>query len=120
MPRRKLGLRPSRLSLTTPPSPAIPGAVDRRETEDDIRVASLDDAMRVANSGVAVALPTAIGFCMFVSREAWQAAGGLDERYGRGYGEEVEFCLATGQQGWCPLTGLRRFRLSRRRGFFWI
>ncbi len=82
---------------------SYPWGGDRRETEDDIRVASLDDAMRVANSGVAVALPTAIGFCMFVSREAWQAAGGFDERYGRGYGEEVEFCLATGQQGWCHL-----------------
>ena len=75
----------------------------QRETASDIPVADIDEAMRVANAGSSVALPTAIGFCMFVCREAWSAVGGFDERYGRGYGEEVEFCLATGQQGWSHL-----------------
>ena len=28
---------------------------------------------------------------MWVSRAAWQEVGGFDERFGRGYGEEVEF-----------------------------
>ena len=51
--------------------------------------------MASVNAGESLSLPTAIGFCMFVSREAWQQAGGFDERYGRGYGEEVEFCLST-------------------------
>ena len=71
-----------------------------RATAGDIPVAEIDDAMSIANKGQSVSLPTAIGFCMWVSRDAWQQVGGFDERYGRGYGEEVEFCLATAAKGW--------------------
>ncbi len=66
----------------------------------EIPVAEIDDAMAIANKGQSVPLPTAIGFCMWVSRDAWQQMGGFDERYGRGYGEEVEFCLAAAARGW--------------------
>ncbi|GIR70758.1 MAG: hypothetical protein CM15mP74_20090 [Halieaceae bacterium] len=31
---------------------------------------------------------------------AWHEVGGFDERFGRGYGEEVEFCMATAANGW--------------------
>ena len=72
----------------------------RRETREDIRVAQIDDAMSMANAGESVPLPTAVGFCMWVSRAAWQEVGGFDERFGRGYGEEVEFCMATAANGW--------------------
>ena len=72
----------------------------RRETPADIRVAQIDEAMSLANAGESVPLPTAVGFCMWVSRAAWQETGGFDERFGRGYGEEVEFCMATAANGW--------------------
>ena len=79
---------------------SYPWGGNSRDASTDINVAELDRAMASANPGESLSLPTAIGFCMFVSREAWQQAGGFDERYGRGYGEEVEFCLATAAQGW--------------------
>ena len=72
----------------------------RRETPEDIRVAQIDEAMSIANASESVPLPTAVGFCMWVSRAAWQEVGGFDERFGRGYGEEVEFCMATAANGW--------------------
>ena len=72
----------------------------RRNSSDDIPVGAIDDAMSAVNAGESVSLPTAVGFCMWVSRNAWQQAGGFDERYGRGYGEEVEFCMATAAKGW--------------------
>ena len=71
-----------------------------RETPLDIRVAQIDEAMSSANAGESVPLPTAVGFCMWVSRAAWHEVGGFDERFGRGYGEEVEFCMATAANGW--------------------
>ena len=72
----------------------------RRNSADDIPVAAIDDAMSAVNAGESVSLPTAVGFCMWVSRDAWQQTGGFDERFGRGYGEEVEFCMATAAKGW--------------------
>lgn len=39
------------------------------------------------------ALPTGVGFCLYVRRAALDAAGPLDEeRFGLGYGEEVDLC----------------------------
>jgi GT2 family glycosyltransferase len=43
-------------------------------------------------------LPTAVGFCMWIARRALNRIGAFDaETFGRGYGEENDFCLrATG------------------------
>ena len=46
-------------------------------------------------------LPTAVGFCMYVRRAALRRIGGFDaETFGRGYGEENDFCLRAAAMGW--------------------
>jgi glycosyltransferase involved in cell wall biosynthesis len=45
-------------------------------------------------------LPTAVGFCMFIRREALNAVGRFDERYGLGYGEENDFCRKLAAAGY--------------------
>lgn len=46
-------------------------------------------------------LPTAVGFCMFMRRAALRQLGGFDaETFGRGYGEENDFCLRAAAMGW--------------------
>lgn len=43
---------------------------------------------------------TGVGFCMFTTREALERCGFLDEEaFGRGYGEEVDFCLRATRLG---------------------
>ena len=45
--------------------------------------------------------PTGIGFCMGVNRHAWQAVGPFDAAtFGRGYGEETDWCLRAAAAGW--------------------
>ena len=56
-----------------------------------------------ANDGKTIYAPTAVGFCMWVRRKAWQQAGGFDTIFGRGYGEEVDFCCKVAKLGWCHL-----------------
>jgi GT2 family glycosyltransferase/glycosyltransferase involved in cell wall biosynthesis len=64
-------------------------------------LAELDDAAAQANDGLVVTLPTAVGFCMYVRREVLLEIGGFDtERFGRGYGEENDFCLRARRQGY--------------------
>ncbi len=46
-------------------------------------------------------LPTAVGFCMALRREAVQRVGRFDEKqFGKGYGEENDWCLRAAAQGW--------------------
>ncbi|HEX5694000.1 MAG TPA: glycosyltransferase [Arenimonas sp.] len=46
-------------------------------------------------------LPTAVGFCMYLRRSALDQLGGFDAAtFGRGYGEENDFCLRAAAMGW--------------------
>ncbi len=67
----------------------------------DQTVHSIDNICSELNAGVIVELPTAIGFCMYIRREAIHETGYFDEmRWGKGYGEENEFCLKSAELGW--------------------
>lgn len=52
-------------------------------------------------------LPTGVGFAMFLRRAALRELGGFDQAtFGRGYGEENDFCRRAAAHGWrnvlCP------------------
>ena len=62
--------------------------------------ASLDAAFAVANPGLDAPIPTAVGFCMFITRRCLDAVGAFDQAlYGAGYGEEVDFCMRAARAG---------------------
>ncbi len=64
-------------------------------------LATIDAAARAANAGRRVRVPTTIGFCMYIRRAALDDVGRFDEAaFGRGYGEEVDFCLRASTRGW--------------------
>lgn len=55
-------------------------------------------------------LPTAVGFCMFMRRACIDVVGGFDElAFGRGYGEENDWCLRASAQGWQHVLCHRAF-----------
>lgn len=46
-------------------------------------------------------LPTAVGFCMYIRRRALDELGDFDAAtFGRGYGEENDFCCRAAAHGW--------------------
>lgn len=46
-------------------------------------------------------LPTGVGFCMYLRRDALDALGDFDAAtFGRGYGEENDFCMRAAAHGW--------------------
>ena len=64
-------------------------------------VATLDRIFREANRGGKIDIPTAVGFCMYIRRDCLQAVGMFDvERFGKGYGEENDFCMRAAELGW--------------------
>ncbi|WP_278312754.1 glycosyltransferase [Lolliginicoccus levis] len=53
--------------------------------------------------------PVAHGFCMMIRREVIRELGLFDEAYGKGYGEENDFCMRIRRQGWRCAVANRSF-----------
>lgn len=83
-------------TICTYPFPGWAGGVP-----GTLGLAALDRLFATANPGRTVELPTAVGFCMYIRRTCLQQVGLFDaERFGRGYGEENDFCLRAASAGW--------------------
>ena len=71
---------------------------------------AMDSLFAAANAGRAIEIPTAVGFCMYVRRSCLTAVGLFDaERFGRGYGEENDFCMRARKAGWRHLLAMDVF-----------
>ena len=69
--------------------------------------ASLDRLFAQANAGQTVDVPTGVGFCMYIRRDCLNDVGLFDEeRFGKGYGEENDFCQRALRKHWRNLHAL--------------
>ena len=58
-------------------------------------------ACRQSGSPVYPEVPTGVGFCMYLRRACLDAIGAFDEiAFGRGYGEENDWCCRASAHGW--------------------
>jgi len=66
-----------------------------------LTAAQADALFAQANAGLCVDIPTGVGFCIYI-RHACLAQTGLfdEESFGRGYGEENDFCARALKRGW--------------------
>ncbi len=72
--------------------------------------AALDRLFAAANAGQVADVPTGIGFCMYIRRDCLDQVGLFDvETFGKGYGEENDFCLRAAAAGWRNLHALDTF-----------
>ena len=79
---------------------SYPRTLERNDLPEGETTASLDQAFARANADLAADIPTAVGFCMLITRECLDRVGLFDEaRYGAGYGEEVDFCMRASRAG---------------------
>ncbi|MEO8100985.1 MAG: glycosyltransferase [Betaproteobacteria bacterium] len=80
----------------------------------DMSLGSLDRMFAVVNTGNSVELPTTVGFCMFLRRRVLNEIGLFDEAaFGRGYGEENDWCLRASAKGHVHLLCADTFVLHR-------
>lgn len=77
------------------PSPCAPMSL--RPGEGD----ALDDcARKLASAGAVADVPTGVGFCMAMNIKMLQRIPQLDTVFGKGYGEEVDWCQRAAALGW--------------------
>ncbi|HQT46006.1 MAG TPA: glycosyltransferase [Acidocella sp.] len=79
---------------------SYPHAQARREKLNDISWSDLAAAALCVNAGAFVDVPTGHGFCMLIKAEVLRRVGPLDEAFGRGYGEENDFCARAAALGY--------------------
>lgn len=72
--------------------------------------AALDNAFARANPAHLVDVPTGVGFCMYIRRDALTALGLFDTvNFGKGYGEENDFCCRAREAGWRNVHAMNVF-----------
>lgn len=67
----------------------------------ELDFSELDKLTAAVNAGIEVEAPTGIGFCMYIKRATLLDVGIFDEKsFGKGYGEENDFCQRAIRKGW--------------------
>lgn len=80
---------------------SLPETLVDNDMPAGLDVADMDALCRETNAGVRVQIPTGVGFCMYIKREALRTVGLFDEaRWGKGYAEENDFCVRASALGW--------------------
>ena len=78
----------------------------------DYGTARLDALCAQTNPGAVVDVPTGVGFCMYIRRDCLAQVGLFDTaNFGKGYGEENDFCQRAAAAGWRNLHLLDTFVL---------
>ncbi|MDO6746785.1 glycosyltransferase [Gilvimarinus sp. 1_MG-2023] len=80
---------------------SYPAFCQENECLPGFDVAAMDALFQTANRGLSQEIPTAVGFCMYIKRKCLDDVGYFDElAFGKGYGEENDFCERTKLAGW--------------------
>ena len=66
---------------------------------------ALDKVLKANRCGP-LNIPTGVGFCMYMRREAIDDTGLLSRDWGRGYCEEVDWCLRARDRGWSHVAAI--------------
>ncbi len=81
---------------------SFPNFCEDNELFADLSVDELDNIFSdLHQDNVLVEIPTGVGFCMYIPRDALNEVGYFDEEtFGKGYGEENDWCQRAIKKGW--------------------
>jgi GT2 family glycosyltransferase/glycosyltransferase involved in cell wall biosynthesis len=80
---------------------SFPTIYGKRVLPAGVSLAAMNEAFYAANRHGSISVPSGVGFCMFIARACLKEIGLFDEEaFGKGYGEENDFCMRAQAQGW--------------------
>jgi GT2 family glycosyltransferase len=78
----------------------------------EAEAAMLDEFAAREHQGMTAEIPVGVGFCLYVRRDCLNQIGVLDyATFGKGYGEESDFCMRARARGWRHLLAADVFVL---------
>jgi len=99
---------------------SFPEFLKDNELPEDLTVEEVDAFFNsLSGLGCEIRLPTGVGFCMALNREALKEVGLFDERnFPRGYGEENDWCMRALKKGYKHLIAYNLFVAHEHGGSF--
>lgn len=86
---------------------------------ENLDVATVDKAFQYVNfDATVIDIPTGVGFCMGINKNVVNEIGMFDEIFGRGYGEENDWCQRALQKGYRHLHVTNLFVYHKHGGSF--
>lgn len=79
---------------------SYPNFLENNDLPDGLNPETINSYFEKASNDKIIDVPTGVGFCMFVSRKSLKEVGLFDHKtFGKGYGEENDFCLRAAKRG---------------------
>ena len=79
---------------------SFPEIVVDNELPKRMSVQDVDNIFRKHGGDALIDIPTGVGFCMAMNRKCISSVGVFDVVYGKGYGEENDWCCRAKEQGY--------------------
>ena len=80
---------------------SVPDIGIENKIPNDLNLNSVANIVEKVSNHEYMYVPTGNGFCMYIKRDVIDTVGLLDEKtFGRGYGEENDFCMRAIEKGW--------------------
>lgn len=80
---------------------SFPRFLQHNEPFEGLPIAQIDSFFaRVRAEKLEILLPSGVGFCMGMNRDVVNQIGAFDEAFGRGYGEENDWCMRARYKGY--------------------
>lgn len=98
---------------------SFPNYLQDNELPKGMDVNSVDRVFSFVNvNNNILDIPTGIGFCMGINKAVWDEIGGFDEVFGKGYGEENDWCMRASNVGYRNLHVPNLFVYHKHGGSF--
>ena len=82
---------------------SVPAFNERNVRPPNVSLAEMDRLVQTTSLRRYPPVPTAVGFCMLMTRRAIEEVGPFDMAFGRGYGEEVDWCQRAWARGFASV-----------------
>lgn len=105
----------ARVSTVTPMSNnatifSYPYSDNNNNQRLEVDFSTLDSFFSAENRGKSIVVPTGVGFCFYITRDSLDRVGLFDaDMFGKGYGEENDFCMRCSEAGFLNVAALDVF-----------